>query len=45
MKLDTVEAAGWLKRMIDSDRPAKVFVDVGGVDLRHAPVRNVSTYF
>jgi transcriptional regulator with XRE-family HTH domain len=31
MKLDTVEAAGWLKQVIDADRPAKVFMDVGGV--------------
>jgi transcriptional regulator with XRE-family HTH domain len=31
MKLDTVEAAGWLKQVIDADRPAKVFIDVGGV--------------
>jgi transcriptional regulator with XRE-family HTH domain len=31
MKLDTVEAAGWLKQVIDRDRPVKVFIDVGGV--------------
>ena len=31
MKLDTVEAAGWLKQVIDADQPAKVFMDVGGV--------------
>ena len=31
MKLDTVEGAGWLKQVIDADRPAKVFIDVGGV--------------
>jgi hypothetical protein len=30
-KLDTVEAAGWLKQVIDAERPARVFIDVGGV--------------
>ena len=29
MKLDTVEAAGWLKQVIDRDRPAKAFIDIG----------------
>jgi len=29
--LDTMEAAGWLKQVIDQDRPAMVFIDVGGV--------------
>ena len=31
MQLDTVEAAGWLKQVIDRERPAKLFIDVGGV--------------
>ena len=31
MQLDTVGAAGWLKQGIDRERPAKVFIDVGGV--------------
>jgi hypothetical protein len=31
MKLDTVEAAGWLKQVIDAHEPAKVFIDTGGV--------------
>lgn len=30
-KLDTMESAGWLKQVIDRDKPAKVFLDVGGV--------------
>ena len=30
-KLDTMESAGWLKQVIDRDRPEKVFLDVGGV--------------
>jgi len=29
--LDTMQAAGWLKQVIDSDVPARVFIDVGGV--------------
>lgn len=29
--LDTMEAAGWLKHVIDTERPARVFIDVGGV--------------
>ena len=29
--LDTMEAAGWAKQVIDSDKPKKFFVDVGGV--------------
>ena len=29
--LDTVAAAGWAKRVIDTDQPAKMFIDVGGV--------------
>ena len=30
-RLDTMEAAGWAKHVIDADRPKKFFVDVGGV--------------
>jgi len=30
-RLDTMAAAGWLKQVIDRDRPKRVFVDVGGV--------------
>lgn len=30
-KLDTVQAAGWAKKVIDDDKPAKMFIDVGGV--------------
>jgi hypothetical protein len=30
-KLDTMESAGWLKQVIDRDKPDKVFLDVGGV--------------
>jgi hypothetical protein len=30
-KLDTVQAAGWCKQVIDADKPAKLFIDVGGV--------------
>ncbi len=30
-KLDTMQAAGWVKQVIDKDRPQRVFVDVGGV--------------
>jgi hypothetical protein len=30
-KLDTMESAGWVKQVIDRDKPAKVFLDVGGV--------------
>ena len=30
-KLDTMQAAGWVKQVIDTDRPKRVFVDVGGV--------------
>src|SRR5262249_33921597 len=29
--LDTMQAAGWLKQVIDTDMPARVFIDVGGV--------------
>jgi hypothetical protein len=30
-KLDTVAGANWIKQVIDADRPARVFVDVGGI--------------
>lgn len=30
-KLDTVQGANWVKKVIDDDRPRKVFVDVGGI--------------
>lgn len=30
-KLDVVQGANWIKQVIDNDRPARVFVDVGGV--------------
>jgi hypothetical protein len=30
-KLDTVQAAGWCKQAIDTDKPARMFIDVGGV--------------
>jgi len=30
-KLDTVQSAGWCKQVIDKEKPARVFVDVGGV--------------
>jgi hypothetical protein len=30
-KLDTVQGAGWAKAVIDKDKPAKMFIDVGGV--------------
>src|SRR5260370_39650629 len=29
--LDTMEAAGWAKQVIDAEKPKKFFVDVGGV--------------
>ena len=29
--LDTMGQAGWLKQVIDSEKPARVFIDVGGV--------------
>jgi hypothetical protein len=29
--LDTMQCAGWLKQVIDADKPARVFIDVGGV--------------
>lgn len=30
-KLDTVAGANWIKSVIDTDKPAKVFIDVGGL--------------
>ncbi len=30
-KLSTMEGAGWAKQVIDADRPARMFIDVGGV--------------
>jgi hypothetical protein len=30
-KIDTVAGANWVKQVIDSDHPARVFIDVGGV--------------
>ncbi len=30
-KLDTMESAGWCKQVIDSEKPAKLFIDVGGL--------------
>lgn len=30
-KLDTMQGAGWAKQVIDAEKPAKMFVDVGGV--------------
>jgi transcriptional regulator with XRE-family HTH domain len=29
--LDTMQAAGWAKQVIDADRPRKFFIDIGGV--------------
>ncbi|WP_336057363.1 hypothetical protein [Nitratireductor sp. CH_MIT9313-5] len=30
-KLDTMQAAGWAKQVIDREKPARMFIDVGGV--------------
>jgi hypothetical protein len=30
-KIDVVQGANWIKQVIDADKPARVFVDVGGV--------------
>ncbi len=40
-KIDTVSGANWIKQAIDADKPARVFVDVGGlgagvVDILHS---------
>jgi hypothetical protein len=29
--LDTMQSAGWAKKVIDEDKPARMFIDVGGV--------------
>src|SRR5262249_35414899 len=31
LRLDTMQAAGWVKQVIERDRPKRVFLDVGGV--------------
>jgi hypothetical protein len=31
MKLDTMQQAGWLKSVLDKDKPKRLFIDVGGV--------------
>jgi hypothetical protein len=41
LKLDTVAGANWIKQVIDTDNPARVFLDVGGcgagvVDILHS---------
>lgn len=30
-KIDNVQGANWVKQIIDTDKPARVFIDVGGV--------------
>ncbi|MFQ6309914.1 hypothetical protein [Lysobacter capsici] len=30
-KLTTMEGAGWIKQVIDTEKPARVFIDVGGL--------------
>lgn len=30
-KLTTMEAAGWAKQVLDADKPARMFIDVGGL--------------
>lgn len=30
-KLDTMECAGWAKQVIDTEKPARMFIDVGGL--------------
>lgn len=30
-KLNTMQAAGWCKQVIDTEKPARLFIDVGGV--------------
>ena len=30
-KLDTMEVAGWAKQVIDDEKPARLFIDVGGL--------------
>ena len=31
LKLDTMQGAGWAKHVIDTEKPAKMFIDVGGI--------------
>jgi hypothetical protein len=31
MKLDTMQGAGWAKSVIDAEKPARMFIDVGGI--------------
>jgi hypothetical protein len=31
LRLDTMQAAGWVKQVIERDKPKRVFLDVGGV--------------
>jgi hypothetical protein len=31
VRLDTMQAAGWARQVIDRDQPARLFIDVGGV--------------
>jgi hypothetical protein len=30
VRLDTMQAAGWAKQVIDTDKPKRIFIDVGG---------------
>jgi hypothetical protein len=30
-KLDTMEVAGWAKQVLDNDKPARMFIDIGGL--------------
>jgi hypothetical protein len=30
-QIDTMQSAGWCKQVLDNDRPARMFIDVGGV--------------
>lgn len=32
-KLTTMQAVGWLKQVIDTEKPARVFIDVGGLGI------------
>lgn len=31
LKIDTVQGANWLKQVIDTEKPARVFIDLGGI--------------
>lgn len=47
-KLDTVAGANWIRQVIDTDKPTRVFVDVGGVgagvvDILHSWGRKYQT--